>query len=123
MRPWLVDYVRVIMAGVSERDPTVFGRNVRAFRNQWNWSMRELSKQAGLSLQTIANVEAGRGCSQSSEERLAKAFQTYVGRLWDAELLSEARQRVIYSNRGRWFFSKVERAKEYALRQKMTDEG
>jgi hypothetical protein len=84
--------------------------------------MRDLSRHSGLSLQTIVNVEAGKGCAPATEERFAQAFQTFVGRLWDVELLSAERQRVIDSNRGRWFFANVEQAKEYARRQRLADE-
>jgi transcriptional regulator with XRE-family HTH domain len=107
---------------VNGSDPKVFGRNVRAFRILRGWSIRDLSKQSGISLQTIVNVEAGKGCAPATEERFARAFQTFVGRLWDVSLLSPERQRVIDSNHGRWFFASVEQAKEYARRQRLADD-
>lgn len=84
--------------------------------------MRDLSRHSGLSLQTIVNVEAGKGCAPATEERFAHGFQTYVGRLWDVELLCPERERVIHSSRGRWFFPNVDHAKEYARRQRLAEE-
>jgi transcriptional regulator with XRE-family HTH domain len=94
----------------------VFGRNVRAFRVLRGWGIRDLAARAGVSTKTILKIERGEGCTIRTEQKIALGFAAYVGRLWDAHLLSDEPQRVIRREEGRWFFSDIEDAAKYHQR-------
>lgn len=98
----------------------MFGRNVRALRGLRGWSIRDLSVRCGLSTRTIVKIESGRGCSIKSELEVARGLNSYVGRLWDRSLISEAPERVIKRTSGRWFFSHVDDAAQYHCRIRRT---
>jgi len=98
------------------RDPAVFGRNVRAFRTLRGWGIRELSERANVSTKTIVKIEQGLGCTTRTEQKIAAGFTMYLGRLWDASLLTGQRQRVIHKSQGRWFFGEITDAERYHQR-------
>src|ERR1700733_7802474 len=102
------------------KDPAVFGKNVRALRGLRGWSIRELAARCGLSTRTIVKIESGRGCSIKSELEVARGLNSYVGRLWDQSLISDAPERVISKADGRWFFSNVDDASQYHSRIRRT---
>lgn len=101
---------------MESRDPAVFGRNVRAFRALRGWGVRELAARADLSTKTIVKVERGELCTSKTEQKIAAGFGTYLGRLWDPNLLSDEPQRVIRRTEGRWFFAAIEDADRYHQR-------
>lgn len=98
----------------------MFGRNVRALRGLRGWSIRELATRCGLSTRTVVKIESGRGCSVKSELQVARGLNSYVGRLWDPSLISDAPERVVLKGDGRWFFSNVEDASQYHSRIRRT---
>jgi len=98
------------------RDPAVFGRNVRAFRTLRGWGIRELADRANVSTKTVVKIEKGEGCTTKTEQKIARGFTMYLGRLWDASLLSDERQRVILKDQGRWFFAEIIDAERYHQR-------
>ncbi|OJU61422.1 MAG: hypothetical protein BGO01_04875 [Armatimonadetes bacterium 55-13] len=102
--------------GMEERDLMVFARNVRAFRALRGWGVRELSERAGVSTKTILKIERGEGCTIRTEQKIALGFGAYVGRLWDPDLLSDERERLIRRDEGRWFFAAVEDAEQHLRR-------
>ncbi|MGV3617302.1 MAG: helix-turn-helix domain-containing protein [Fimbriimonas sp.] len=99
-----------------ERDPKVFGRNVRAFRVLRGWGIRDLAERAGVSTKTILKIERGEGCTVRIEQKMAIGFAAPLGRLWDPSLLSDEPQRVIRRDTGRWFFAAVEDAELFHQR-------
>jgi transcriptional regulator with XRE-family HTH domain len=101
---------------MERRDPSVFGRNVRAFRTLRGWSIRDLAERANVSTKTIVKIERGEGCTIRIEQKIALGFAAYVGRLWDASLLSDQPQRIIRREDGRWFFAAVEDAELFHRR-------
>ncbi|HVT11568.1 MAG TPA: helix-turn-helix transcriptional regulator [Fimbriimonadaceae bacterium] len=101
---------------MDQRDPKVFGRNVRAFRALRGWSIRDLEARSGVSAKTIVKIERGGGCTVRTEQKIALGFAAYVGRLWDVNLLSDKPQRFISREQGRWFFSDIEDAERYYRR-------
>jgi len=101
-------------------DPEVFARNVRAFRALRGLSVRDLSERSGVSTKTIVKIEHGEGCSVRTEQRIAAGFTSYLGRLWDASLLSDEGQRVIQRDTARWFFGDVRDAQKYFERRTRT---
>jgi transcriptional regulator with XRE-family HTH domain len=101
---------------MESRDPAVFGRNVRAFRALRGWGVRELAARSDLSTKTIVKIEKGELCTSKTEQKIAAGFGTYLGRLWDPNLLSDEPQRVIRSTEGRWFFAAIEDADKYYQR-------
>lgn len=94
----------------------VFGRNVRAFRALRGWGIRQLAERSGVSTKTIVKIEKGEGCTTRTEEKIARGFTMYLGRLWDTSLLSDQRQRVIRKDHGRWFFGEHTDAERYFQR-------
>lgn len=108
---------------MDTRDPKVFARNVRAFRALRGWSIRDLSARAGVSTKTIVKIERGEGCTIRTEQKIALGFAAYVGRLWDANLLSDEPQRIIRKDQGRWFFIEIEDAENYHRRLAKTGDG
>lgn len=101
---------------MENRDPAVFGRNVRAFRVLRGWGVRELAARADVSTKTIVKIERGEICTSRTEQKIAAGFGTYLGRLWDPDLLSDEPQRVIRNTEGRWFFAAIEDADRYHQR-------
>lgn len=101
---------------MESRDPNVFGRNVRAFRALRGWGVRELAARADVSTKTIVKIERGEICTSRTEQKIAAGFGTYLGRLWDPNLLSDQPQRVIRRTEGRWFFAAIEDADKYHQR-------
>jgi hypothetical protein len=100
----------------GSRDPAVFGRNVRAFRVLRGWGIRDLSARSGVATKTIVKIERGLGCTIRTEQKIALGFGAYVGRLWDANLLSDQPQRVIRKDEGRWFFAAIDDAEQFHKR-------
>lgn len=97
----------------ESRDPAVFGRNVRAFRILRGWGVRDLAEKCGVSTKTIVKIERGEGCTSRTEQKISLGFAVFLGRLWDAHLLSDERQRVIPHQAGRWFFGDVDDARMF----------
>lgn len=90
---------------------------MRAFRALRGWSVRDLSQRSGVSTKTIVKIERGDGCSIRTEQRIAVGFTMYVGRLWDRNLLSQEKERVVRDGEGRWFFGDVRDAEAYLRRR------
>lgn len=98
---------------IDRRDPGVFGRNVRAFRILRGWGVRDLAEKCGVSTKTIVKIERGEGCTSRTEQKISLGFAVFLGRLWDANLLSDQRQRVLSRDSGRWFFGELEDARMF----------
>ena len=89
--------------GDSGRDPAVLGQNVRRAREIRGWTRGALCQAAGISPQTLAKVERGGGCALRVERKLAEAFGTVVGRLWEPLDLRRFAKRTAGSDR--WYFA------------------
>lgn len=97
-------------------NPAVFGKNVKAFRDLREWSLRELASKSRLSTRTLVKIEKGLGCTVKTELKVALGLNVYVGRLWDESLLSCGPEKVISQSDGRWFFANVDDATQYHSR-------
>lgn len=97
----------------GDRDPAVFGRNVRAFRALRGWSVRDLAAKCGVSTKTIVKIERGEGCTSRTEQKISLAFAVFLGRLWKPNLLSDEPQRVMPKDTGRWSFGELEDARRF----------
>jgi DNA-binding XRE family transcriptional regulator len=69
---------------------------LRRLRAENAWSQRELARQAGLSNQTIVNIESGRGDpSMATIAKLAKAFKVRPNALMSTAELEALTQKKI----------------------------
>jgi len=61
-----------------------FGKNVRIFRKQKNWTQEKLGEYTGLDRTYISDIERGiRNPSLKSLEKIAKALKVKVSELTD----------------------------------------
>ncbi|RYG35719.1 XRE family transcriptional regulator, partial [bacterium] len=102
------------------RDPRVLAHNVRRARESLGWTGKRLCEEAGMSPQTLANVERGKGCTPGVERRLAAALGTVVGRLW--EDLEPARQILRHAQNDRWYFADIADGESFRNRQGLTED-
>ena len=73
------------MKNVQELKNT-FGRNIRTRRDSKGWNQEELSVKAGVSKNTISDIETGQKFARANTLfRLAKAFDTEVYELLKPE--------------------------------------
>ena len=57
----------------------VFGHNIKTLRNRRGWSQENLAEKAGVSKNTISDIETGQKFARvKTFVRLAKAFETEV---------------------------------------------
>lgn len=71
------------------------GRQIAAIRKQREWSQRELAEAAGCSTNTVARIEtAQRGLSLELLERIARALEVPVVRLFPDEELGQEDERL-----------------------------
>lgn len=49
-------------------------QNCKAYRECANWSMRDLSRESGVSVSSISRLESGKDASMETLVRLAKTF-------------------------------------------------
>lgn len=62
------------------------GRNVRAYRQIHNWSLKDLHRESGIDAGTLSRLEQGKtGHSAESVEKLCKAFGISEGALFADE--------------------------------------
>jgi len=99
------------------RDPLVFAENVRRVREHLGWTRQRLCQQAGISPQTLTNIERGHGCMPSVERKLAAALYTIEGRLWEEFSLDT--QLVHRPADDRWYFANPEEGSRYRERQQL----
>lgn len=110
------------METTKDRDPMVFGRNVRLARSWFGWSMRDLANVAGIGLRTVVRIEQGGGCQLKTEEKIAKACRMSIGLLWDTDLKHSHQQQLILPEDGRWLFGDMEDGKRHLKRKSKVDD-
>ena len=89
----------------------ILADNVRRRRENLGWTRKRLCAEAGVSPQTLKAVEDGEGCTLGVEHKLAKAFRTVPGRLW--EPLSRGLRQVHRRDEDRWYFAEVAEGTRY----------
>lgn len=71
------------MKSVQEPIRTVFAKNMKKYREILKYSQEKLAEKAGLSVQTIKDIEGGRRwVSDDSLSKLAKALNSHVFQLF-----------------------------------------
>lgn len=101
----------------SPRDWSLLGANVRALRKSLGWTLDTLAERSKVSLTTLKRIESGQPCSFRTQERLAKAFSTALGSLWEPRLFSRERVSVFRPEDSRWRFPNSEEAANWALNE------
>jgi transcriptional regulator with XRE-family HTH domain len=94
---------RRIEDALEGRDPRVLAHNVRRAREGLGWTRQRLCAEAGVSPQTLARIEGGRGCTPGVERKVAGALGTVVGRLWEELRLQRESVRIPAGDR--WYFA------------------
>lgn len=59
----------------------VFGKNVRAERQIWGWSINRLAIEAGIAPDTVFRIEHGSPCTKGTRRKLASALHCDQDRL------------------------------------------
>ena len=92
----------------------VFADNVRRRRENLGWTRKRLCEEAAISPQTLKSIEDGGGSTTGVERKLADAFRTIPGRLW--EPLSQGFRQVHRRRDDRWYFADVAEGTRYQER-------
>jgi transcriptional regulator with XRE-family HTH domain len=59
----------------------IFGKNVRAERQIWGWSIQRLAAEAGIAPDTVFRIEHGSPCTKATRKKLADALHCDQDRL------------------------------------------
>lgn len=92
----------------------IFAENVRRRRENLGWTRKRLCEEARISPQTLKTIEDGTGCTVGVERKLAEAFRTVPGRLW--EPLPQGTRQIHRREGDRWYFAEVAEGTRYRER-------